>query len=250
MESSKELYRKGIDNAFSQIQLNPETIKDMNKYKNEFNENESLKGGKSDKLSFNDLVKKHTAHGKSSERIENIVKSQLIKGIKVEMEHTNDKKVAKEIAMDHIFEDLNYYTKLKKIEGKKRENKEAATCGGVGSFEPPLSGEEPKKVETKEMTTSNSVGAYSTPAAWAKSTSKKDWRGKSKTQIPGGSFVSIKKKCKTFPYCNQGDIKALNLYENESLNEAIKNVSEKLDISENIIKSILQYEIEKKLNSK
>jgi hypothetical protein len=251
MESSKELYRKGIDNSFSQIQLNPETIKDMNKYKSEFKENESLKGGKSDKLSFNDLVKKHTIPGRSSERIEKMVKNQLIKGIKVEMEHTNDKKIAKEIAMDHILEDLNYYTKLKKIEGKKGENTEATSSGSSGQYSGPLfSGEEPKKVETKEATGSGSVGAYSTPAAWAKSTSKKDWRGKSKTQIPGGSFVSIKKKCKTFPYCNQGDIKALNLYENESLDEAIKNVSEKLDISENIIKSILQYEIERKLKSK
>lgn len=40
----------------------------------------------------------------------------LAQGIKVEMEHTNDPKVAKEIAMDHLSEDLEYYTKLKAIE--------------------------------------------------------------------------------------------------------------------------------------
>ena len=59
----------------------------------------------------------------------------------------------------------------------------------------------------------------------------------------GGSFVKVKKKCKNFPYCNQGDIKALKIYENESLKEAIKNVSQKYNISENVIKSIIQYEL-------
>ena len=71
-----------------------------------------------------------------------------------------------------------------------------------------------KKVEATEATGSGSSGQYGTTAAWAKSTSKKDWRGKSKTQIPGGKFVQVKKKCKKFPYCNQGDIKALKIFEN------------------------------------
>jgi len=42
--------------------------------------------------------------------------SQLEAGIKVEMEHTDSRSVAKEIAMDHLIEDPNYYEKLKKIE--------------------------------------------------------------------------------------------------------------------------------------
>ncbi len=41
---------------------------------------------------------------------------QLKQGIKVEMEHTSSKKVATEIAMDHLTEDPQYYTKLKKVE--------------------------------------------------------------------------------------------------------------------------------------
>ena len=40
----------------------------------------------------------------------------LKEGIKVELEHTSDKKLATEIAMDHLFEDVNYYKKLKIIE--------------------------------------------------------------------------------------------------------------------------------------
>lgn len=41
---------------------------------------------------------------------------QLAVGIKVEMEHTNDRTLAQEIAMDHLTEDPKYYTKLKQIE--------------------------------------------------------------------------------------------------------------------------------------
>lgn len=47
------------------------------------------------------------------------VKQQLAKGIRVEMEHTTKIKVAKEIALDHLNEDLYYYEKLAKIEKKK-----------------------------------------------------------------------------------------------------------------------------------
>lgn len=38
---------------------------------------------------------------------------QLDMGIKVELEHTSDRKIAREIALDHLSEDPNYYTKLK-----------------------------------------------------------------------------------------------------------------------------------------
>ena len=41
---------------------------------------------------------------------------KLAEGLKVEMEHTSDKAVAKEIAMDHLTEDSEYYKKLKTIE--------------------------------------------------------------------------------------------------------------------------------------
>ncbi|TFH43852.1 MAG: hypothetical protein E4H01_11565 [Lysobacterales bacterium] len=40
---------------------------------------------------------------------------QLKMGIKVEMEHTKDRKLAREIALDHLSEDPRYYTKLKKV---------------------------------------------------------------------------------------------------------------------------------------
>ena len=39
---------------------------------------------------------------------------QLRMGTKVEMEHTNKKAYARKIAIDHLKEDSQYYTKLKK----------------------------------------------------------------------------------------------------------------------------------------
>ena len=42
---------------------------------------------------------------------------QVSKGIKVEMEHTNDLTLAEEIAKDHLMEDPKYYDKLEIMEG-------------------------------------------------------------------------------------------------------------------------------------
>ena len=137
---------------------------------------------------------------------------------------------------------------LMSFKPKKEENKEATgTGGGSGSFEPLFGGDmsedDIKKTETKEATSSASSVQYSTPKAWAKSTSKKDWRGRAKTQIPGGKFVQVKKKCKRFPYCNQGDIKALNIFSEEILKKTIKNVSQKYGLSESEIEELILREI-------
>jgi hypothetical protein len=43
---------------------------------------------------------------------------KLKQGTKVEQEHTSDKKVAEEIASDHLTEDKDYYDKLKEMENK------------------------------------------------------------------------------------------------------------------------------------
>jgi hypothetical protein len=105
--------------------------------------------------------------------------------------------------------------------------------------------EEVEKVEAKEATGTGSVGGYESPAMWAKSTKKKDWGPSRKPQIPGGGFVKVKKKCTKFPYCNQGDINAITITKNESVQDAIKNVSKKMKISEDRIKKILEQEMVK-----
>lgn len=109
---------------------------------------------------------------------------------------------------------------------------------------------ETKKVEATEATGSGSSGSYETTSAWAKSTKKKDWGGRKKTQIPGGKFVQVKKKCQKFPYCNQGDIKALKIFENEKVKQAIQNISKRHNISENVIKTIIAYEYENTFSKK
>lgn len=158
-------------------------------------------------MTIKDLAKKHKV------KIQDI-QNQVKKGIEVEKEHTKSKKIAKKIAMDHIYEDPKYYDKL-------------------------------KKVETKEATSTSSSGSYESPAAWAKSTKKKDWRGASKPIYSGGKFVKVKNKCKTYPYCNQGDINSLELFENKTLNKVIRKLSKKYNIGETIIKSVILDKINK-----
>lgn len=84
---------------------------------------DKIKGGLADGKTIQDLV---THHGKDSwasiqfESLEKQIKKQLEKGIKVESEHTEDVTVAREIAMDHIWEDPKYYDKLEKVEENKK----------------------------------------------------------------------------------------------------------------------------------
>lgn len=249
-KTSADLFRKGITDAGSKLpMLNGPIMSGINKMKNDFTE-EKIKGGLADNKTLHDIVKKHypDVERKKLNNLISKLKSQLNKGIKVEREHTKDKNTAKEIALDHLMEDPKYYDKLKKI-----ENKEATSTSSSGAYSQPLFTnnfskkikEEVEKIESNEATTSASSGSYETPAAWAKSTNKKDWGPSRKTQIPGGSFVSVKKRCKKFPYCNQGDIKALNIYKNKKLNDSIQKVSKKLNLSETTIKAILEYEFEK-----
>ena len=57
--------------------------------------------------------------------------------------------------------------------------------------------------ELDEATSVGSVGGqYETPKFWAKG--KGNWRNRVKKAYPGGKFVNIKKKCKNYPYCDQG----------------------------------------------
>ena len=74
----------------------------------------NLKGGKADKLSIEDIAKKHKL---SVEEIE----AQIEMGKKVEMEHVSDVKLAKEIAMDHLEEIPDYYTRLNKMEKEAKK---------------------------------------------------------------------------------------------------------------------------------
>jgi len=80
-----------------------------------------MKGGKTDNLTLPKIAKKHKLP------IEDLT-SQLRLGIKTEMEHTDNKSKAKEIAMDHLAEDPKYYTKLKKAKLEEAIGKSLATA--------------------------------------------------------------------------------------------------------------------------
>jgi hypothetical protein len=47
------------------------------------------------------------------------IEAQLVQGIKVEMEHTTNPDLAREIALDHLLEMPDYYTKLRGMEDGK-----------------------------------------------------------------------------------------------------------------------------------
>jgi predicted nucleotidyltransferase len=80
-----------------------------------------MKGGKANKLTLPEIAKKHAKKYKVSiADLTSELTAQLKLGIKTEMEHTDIKKQAKEIALDHLAEDPKYYTKLKKA--KLEEN--------------------------------------------------------------------------------------------------------------------------------
>ena len=72
-------------------------------------ETDVVPGGLAKGLSLNDIAEKH---GVSVD----IMVAEFKKGIAVEMEHTTDREVAKEITLDHLFEDPKYYDKLAKVE--------------------------------------------------------------------------------------------------------------------------------------
>ena len=213
-------------------------------------EKNELKGGLGDNKTLLDLAKKY-AYDDSTDSVskENIqqmlkkLKNQLSKGINIEKEHTNDLEIAKEIAMDHLSEDPNYYDKLEKVEAK-----EQTTAGSSGAFEPSLSApilkrdihkiHNFKKGEFKEATDSSSSGQYDVAAFAGKGRSKNPLKIDGVKSIansravkdknfpkwggPDSVFVKVKDKCKKFPYCTQGDINAI-----EPLREAIQETAKK-----------------------
>ena len=234
--------------------------------KKKVDETEEIKGGLADNKTLVQLAKKHDAKGYY--HIQDMIKSlkkQIEMGLKVEMEHTNDKDKAMEIAMDHLWEDPNYYSKLKKM-----ETKESMGADSAGAFEGPAFGNVMKKKDLykpknfkkynieeglNEVTDASSSGSYDAPfgdggknplkingeKSIKKSRAVKDknfpkWGG------PGSIFIKIKEKCKKFPYCNQGDINAIELLE---IKKDIEEVSKKYGIPYKEMEKIVLNEINK-----
>ena len=60
--------------------------------------------------------------------------SSVDKGMKVEKEHTKNKKLQKEIAKDHLKEDPKYYGKLAKMEKKANTEADKAKISAIGNI--------------------------------------------------------------------------------------------------------------------
>ena len=73
------------------------------------NNEDTIPGGLAKGMDLTDVANHHKVD------IDELMKEFEL-GIKTEMEHTSDRKVAEEIALDHLFEDPKYYTKLTAME--------------------------------------------------------------------------------------------------------------------------------------
>ena len=183
-----------------------------------------------------------------------------MKTVEPMMRRLGDKSNETNIQINKMKDALKSETKEneKPSKKKKKEAIEATGAASAGAYSAPLFAQsQPEKSpeaakvkvvkeelmggETAEATSAGSSGQYSTPG-WV-APNKKQWRGRAKTQIPGGKFVTIKKKCQTFPYCNQGDINALKLSENKLVKDSISNVAKRFGLDESVITAILLHEM-------
>jgi hypothetical protein len=84
---------------------------------------DKIPGGLAKGKTIIDLAKKYDSNGyyDPTQFAKEYIKPKLMKGIKVEMEHTTDVRIATEIVMDHLWEDLEYYDKLAKMENPTNE---------------------------------------------------------------------------------------------------------------------------------
>ena len=102
---------------------------------------------------INNLVKLPGGVGDES-TTDKVDPTQLSIGIQIEMEHTNDPDIAKEIAMDHLTEDPGYYTKLVNA-GLASEFKPGT---GSGFGDPTSSFNDPARIGTGGLKKGNMHG--------------------------------------------------------------------------------------------
>lgn len=87
-----------------------DSMEERRRFNESINEGEdNIPGGLAKGMTLNDIAEKH---GVSVD----MLIGEFKKGIQTEMEHTTDREMAKEITLDHLFEDPQYYTKLSSVE--------------------------------------------------------------------------------------------------------------------------------------
>lgn len=88
---------------------------------------------KHSKMSKSDKIPGGLAEGKKPS---DFPKLKIREGVKVEMEHTSDPKIAEEISMDHLAEDPDYYEKLKTIEKKPLDKSQSPSFSYTHTHDP------------------------------------------------------------------------------------------------------------------
>lgn len=96
-------------------------------------EGNTIKGGKADKMTAKDIADKFKLPVSK-------INAQITKGVKIEIEHTDNKQRATEIAMDHISEFPDYYDRLEKMEKAAEKDLEKTNEGIKSSIAAALLG--------------------------------------------------------------------------------------------------------------
>jgi hypothetical protein len=220
-DSLKDMFISELGRQANDLGLRGSDVSNMKK---EFTEEKTEKNSPKDYLINPDDMKKIYLLAKNKKLSANKIKS----GIKEFLKNPEELK--------------EFLQSILNSRGKKEENKEAMSSGGgVGAFEGPLKG------EFKEATSSGAgVGVYDAPGFQDVKMKGNTPKGKGsswrKTQLPGGKFVQVKEKCKRFPYCNQGDIKALKIWNESTVEKVIEHMSKKYGLTENQIREIISKE--------
>lgn len=103
---------KGTEQTKNQIPRNAFiSVNDLKNKLKSVNEEEEVEGGLADGKTLEDIANKHKVD------IDDLTK-EFRMGVKVEKEHTKDVSISAKIALDHLFEDPKYYTKLATIENE------------------------------------------------------------------------------------------------------------------------------------
>lgn len=110
LDKSREFYKKNLKDVEKRMKSNkidPDEYAAWQKKVGNVKEDSPLLDKPT--LSVSELAKKHNLPPEK-------ILGQLKKGIAIELEHTSDEKIAKEIALDHLAEIPNYYDRLETVE--------------------------------------------------------------------------------------------------------------------------------------
>lgn len=125
--------------------------------------------------------------------------------------------------------------KKKDLYKPKEQDVNEVTAGVDGSFDVPLFGGTKGRKNPLSIGGEKTIGARAGKIEHTKSFPK--FGG------PDAKFVTINPKCKKFPYCNQGDPKAISIHEDKELQESIKEISKKYGIPAKELEQIVINEI-------